>query len=54
METLSRNDYLEIIVALDNEAAREAGNGNKVMVDRLTSIKWKMFALMVQSEKEAA
>lgn len=49
MENLTREELLDLIVALDNEAARDT-----VRADALRNLKWKLFAMMVKLEREAA
>lgn len=51
---LSKDDYLEVVVALDQEAYRESQNNHAARADKLRDLKWKVFALMVKAEKEAA
>lgn len=49
-ENLTRDELIRIVVALDNEACRENGETAKA----LRELKWKVFALAVKAEKEAA
>lgn len=49
MENLTRDELLDLIVSLDNEAARDT-----IRADALRTLKWKIFALLVHSEKASA
>lgn len=49
MENLTREELLDLIVALDNEAARRAEAHGP-----LRKLKWKIFAMMVRMEQEGA
>lgn len=49
MDKLTAAELLEIIVSLDNEAARDVKRSSK-----LRDLKWRVFQLMVKAEKEAA
>lgn len=49
---LTADELLEIIVSLDNEAYHEAQNGHNERADRVRSLKWKVFALMVEMQKD--
>lgn len=46
METLTRDQLLEIIIALDNEIGRAQSD----KVKGLQELKWKVFAFMVKAE----
>lgn len=48
---LTADELLEIIVALDNESYHEHELGHNERADRVRSLKWKVFALMVEVQK---
>lgn len=50
MDSLTRDELLNIIIALDNEAA---SNDNAQEADKFRKLKWKVFALYAEAEKEA-
>lgn len=51
---LTRDELLDIVVALDITANKESQEGHNDVADRLRTLKWKAFALMAKMEKEAA
>lgn len=52
--TLTADELLDIIVALDNETVRCRGTNDQQWSEKLPNLKWKVFALMVKAQKEAA
>lgn len=51
MDTLTRDELLNIIIALDNEAA---SNDNVKEAQMFRSLKWKVFALYTEREEKIA
>ena len=51
MDTLTRDELLDILVALDNQACNCDTNAES---ERFRNLKWKLFPLLVKAEKEAA
>jgi len=51
MQNLTRNDLLDILVALDNQACNSDSVAES---NKFRALKWKVFAQLVQTEKEAA
>lgn len=54
MDSLTRDELLEIIISLDNEAYSESQNGNNERADKVRNLKWKVFAIYAEREKAAA
>lgn len=51
MENLTRNELLDILVALDNQACNCDTDAES---QKYRELKWKLFPLLVKLEKEAA
>lgn len=49
MDSLTRDEMLNIIIALDNEAA---SNDNPKEAEAFRKLKWKVFALYAEQEKD--
>lgn len=49
--TLSRDELLNIIVALDNESYHEYELDHKEQSDKLLKLKWKVFQIMTEITK---
>lgn len=54
MESLTRDEVLNIIVALDNESYHEWENNHQEQSNRLRDLKWKMFKILTEMEKSNA
>jgi hypothetical protein len=51
MDSLTRDELLNIIIALDNEAASNEDTGEAA---KFRNLKWKVFAIYAEREKAAA